>query len=294
VKPWRSSSSAEPRHRKKKTLRPRELSRSLSMFAARTPTLPPATHTNSYALGARDVLLVEPATPFKGEQRAWIDWARGLASQGRRALAIVATHHHADHVGGIDELARELGLGSLAGNLRRMLENGINSPVTSSAGRLFDAAGALIGLGGLNRFEGQTPLAVEAAAAGSAARIDFPAAVRDVAPGSGASVELDWQPILEGIVQGRSRGSEPGDLAAGFHRSLAGGIAAVAARAGAGTVALTGGCFQNAMLLDLTCAALRTAGFDVIIHRELPPNDGNIAAGQALAALWNITSVRLP
>jgi len=80
------------------------------MFAARTPTLPPATHTNSYALGARDVLLVEPATPFEGEQRAWIDWARGLASQGRRALAIVATHHHADHVGGIDELARELSL----------------------------------------------------------------------------------------------------------------------------------------------------------------------------------------
>ena len=89
---------------------PRELSRSLAMVAARTPTLPPATHTNSYALGARDVLLVEPATPYAGEQRAWIEWARGLASQGRRAVAIVATHHHADHVGGIDTLARELDL----------------------------------------------------------------------------------------------------------------------------------------------------------------------------------------
>jgi hydrogenase maturation protein HypF len=217
--------------------------------------------------------------------------AEAAIHDGRRTALALA--HEAGGTG-FDELADELGLGSLAGNLRRMLENGINSPVTSSAGRLFDAAGALIGLGGLNRFEGQTPLAVEAAAAGSTARIDFPAALRDVAPGGGASVELDWQPILEGIRRGRSRGFGPGDLAAGFHRSLAGGIAAVAARAGAGTVALTGGCFQNAMLLDLSCAALRKAGFNVIVHRELPPNDGNIAAGQALAALWNITSVRLP
>jgi len=80
------------------------------MFAARTPTLPPATHTNSYALGARDVVLVEPATPYESEQRAWIAWARGLVSQGRRLLAIIATHHHADHVGGIDVIARELAL----------------------------------------------------------------------------------------------------------------------------------------------------------------------------------------
>jgi len=80
------------------------------MFGARTPTLPPATHTNSYALGARDVLLIEPSTPYESEQRAWIAWARGLASQGRTPVAIVATHHHPDHVGGIDVLARELGL----------------------------------------------------------------------------------------------------------------------------------------------------------------------------------------
>jgi glyoxylase-like metal-dependent hydrolase (beta-lactamase superfamily II) len=80
------------------------------MLATRTPTLPPATHTNSYALGARDVVLVEPATPYDDEQRAWIDWARGLASAGRNLVAIVATHHHIDHVGGIDVLARELDL----------------------------------------------------------------------------------------------------------------------------------------------------------------------------------------
>jgi glyoxylase-like metal-dependent hydrolase (beta-lactamase superfamily II) len=92
------------------TLRPRELSPSLELFPARTPTLPPASHTNSYALGSRDVLLVEPATPYADEQREWIAWARALPSRGRKPVAIFATHYHADHVGGVDVLANELGL----------------------------------------------------------------------------------------------------------------------------------------------------------------------------------------
>lgn len=95
-------------------LRPRELSRTIALFPARTPTLPPATHTNSYALGARDVLLVEPATPYADEQRAWIEWARALPSTGRRPVAILLTHHHVDHVSGADVLSRELALPSWA------------------------------------------------------------------------------------------------------------------------------------------------------------------------------------
>src|SRR5262252_54983 len=91
-------------------LRPRELANGLEMFPAKTPTLPPATHTNSYALGSGEVLLVEPATPYAEEQRAWADWVRALASRGRRAVAILVTHHHVDHVGGLDALTRELQL----------------------------------------------------------------------------------------------------------------------------------------------------------------------------------------
>jgi endoribonuclease LACTB2 len=92
------------------TLRPFVAAKGVEVFPARTPTLLPATHTNSYALGTRDVLLVEPATPYADEQRAWLDWARGLVSQGRTLTALFATHHHGDHVGGAEFLARELGL----------------------------------------------------------------------------------------------------------------------------------------------------------------------------------------
>ncbi len=82
----------------------------VQMFSARTPTLPPATHTNSYAIGSRDVILVEPATPYEDEQRAWLDWARALPSQGRKPIAIFLTHHHVDHVSGADVFSRELAL----------------------------------------------------------------------------------------------------------------------------------------------------------------------------------------
>lgn len=91
-------------------IRPRKVARGVELFPARTPTLPPATHTNSYAIGDRDVLLVEPATPYENERRAWLEWARGISSSGRHLVGIFLTHHHMDHVDGAEFFATNLNL----------------------------------------------------------------------------------------------------------------------------------------------------------------------------------------
>ena len=175
--------------------------------------------------------------------------------------------------------------------LAEILERGVNSPVCTSAGRLFDGFGALLGLAERNHFEGQVPLAVEAAAA--RAGHDAPALPFEVVTGGGrATCEVDWRPAIEECL---SRSAwDPGEASAALHQGMADSIVEVARRAGVGTVALSGGCFQNVRLRTLAERGLSAAGFEVLAPRELPPGDGAIAAGQALGALWKLTTVDLP
>jgi len=175
--------------------------------------------------------------------------------------------------------------------LQQMLVRGLNSPLCSSGGRLFDGVSALLGLCLRNSFEGQAPLHLEAAASrapGARTALPFDV-VRAATPG--AMLDVDWAPAIAQLLRD-PRG--PDEVAADFHRGLARAMVAVATEAGVGTVALTGGCFQNALLHDLATEALGNAGFKVLTHRQLSPNDNSIAAGQALAALWGLTSVDLP
>ena len=175
--------------------------------------------------------------------------------------------------------------------LGRMLDDGLNAPLCSSAGRLFDGFAALLGLGDCNDFEGQLPLRVETAAVGAGADtrvLPFPVIPCDR---PGARLEIDWRPAVRAVVAQRS---DPAGQALALHHGLARAIVTVARQAGVGTVVLTGGCFQNALLHTLASTALHDAGFRVLAHRRLSPNDNSIAAGQALAALWNLTTVECP
>jgi hydrogenase maturation protein HypF len=175
--------------------------------------------------------------------------------------------------------------------LQTMLAQGLKAPVCTSAGRLFDGVGALLGLGRRNAFEGQLPLAVEIAA--TRAPAGDRALPFDVVRADDAAIwEIDWRPAVAELL--KAPAADAPTLAAAFHRSLVRAMVEVCRHAGVQSVALAGGCFQNALLRDLADTGLAAAGFNVLAPRELPPNDGAIAAGQALGALWNLTTVELP
>ena len=82
----------------------------IQMLPVRTPTLPPATHTNTFLVGTGEAVLVEPATPYREEQEAMADWVQSARIRGIEPVAILATHHHPDHVGGAMALRERLQL----------------------------------------------------------------------------------------------------------------------------------------------------------------------------------------
>jgi hydrogenase maturation protein HypF len=157
---------------------------------------------------------------------------------------------------------------------------------TSSAGRLFDAVAALLGLRTRITYEAQAAIELEAAAAGQP--LAGPGGFEvDVVEGPEGLV-LDPGPLLRTVLDRRDRGMAPGMVSAGFHAGLGRGVATAAARAAAAngldTVALSGGVFQNARLTAVVGAELEAAGLAVLVHRRLPPNDGGVSVGQAAVA----------
>lgn len=161
--------------------------------------------------------------------------------------------------------------------LSTMLEQNVNSPRTSSVGRLFDAVAALCGLRFKNQFEGQAASDLEFASttADSCPPYSFP--LRD-------DGVLDWRPLLDELLTDVHSGVSLASIARRFHLALAEGIVAVAQRVRQPRVILTGGCFQNATLLAEAVERLSAAGFQPYWHRRIPPNDGGIALGQIVAA----------
>ena len=168
--------------------------------------------------------------------------------------------------------------------LRTMLDRGVNAPVCSSAGRLFDAFAGLCGLRQRSSYEGQAAAELEWASMPGTADRDYEFAIRG-SEGPRPMI-VDWQPALEAAIADLRAGLPVPVISAALHCGLAAAIVAVARRVGQPRVALTGGCFQNALLTEATVAALRDAGFDAIWHQRIPPNDGGIALGQAVWAAW--------
>ena len=166
-----------------------------------------------------------------------------------------------------------------------MLRRRIHTIPTSSAGRLFDAVASLIGLRHTVSFEGQAAMMLEAAAGeASGSREDlYPWRIAGANP-----VEIDLRPTVARIVEDVQRGISQALMAARFHRTLAAVIAAICCQMRSelqfNRVCLSGGCFQNALLLTASMEILRSENFDVFVQHKVPANDGGISLGQAAIA----------
>jgi hydrogenase maturation protein HypF len=163
-----------------------------------------------------------------------------------------------------------------------MAAQGINAPLTSSAGRLFDAAAALLGVRDTINYEGQAAIELEQLAdpAESGA---YPAAVV-----AGHPFQIRAADLMTALLSDLTDGVRAPVIAARFHHGVAAAIEAgcllLRERHGLDTVALSGGVFQNMLLLHATAARLEDRGFRVLTHSRVPCNDGGISLGQAVIA----------
>ncbi len=170
----------------------------------------------------------------------------------------------------------------------RMVERRWNTPMTSSAGRLFDAVSAIAGVRRRVSHEGQAAVELEWRAAESDESESYPFGV---GPGEAPETSwiLDFRPTIHAIVEDVRLGIKVGRIARRFHCMLIDAILEICVRlreeTGIGSVAISGGVFLNAILSAGAIARLESAGFRVYRHRLVPPNDGGLALGQlAIAA----------
>lgn len=221
--------------------------------------------------------------------------AASVRDARRNAFALLSELDLLEHpgaaglLGGLDEQTRSI--------TTTMIKRNINSPRTSSMGRLFDAATAILDICGTATYEGEPAIELEAAAwhaLGSRAvrPIDYqsgiPTSVDD-------STILDSQPLIEALLEGIEAGASPDRLALDFHIAIARASAQVAseicAREGIDIVALSGGVFMNRLLLQLLTRELKDAGLAVLVPHTVPVNDGCIAYGQAAVARARLTQI---
>ena len=173
-----------------------------------------------------------------------------------------------------------------------LADNGVNTVMSTSAGRLFDGLSAALGLCRQSTFEGQGAMALQFAAEAWEQTHGEEAVVPGPLERLSDRYVLATQRVFDGCVQSYVKHGDAGREAYAFHRGLAGMVLAAARQAreetGRNAVALSGGVFQNTLLLRLCCRALERDGFTVLRHRLVPPNDGGLALGQALYGMYHL------
>ncbi len=169
--------------------------------------------------------------------------------------------------------------------MSRQIERHVNCVWTSSLGRLFDAVGALLGVGTVNHFDAQLPMTLEAWVQDRSDVPSYRYALEEKEP---KQVQLDFTPMVREMVNGVRCVHDRREMATRFHLTLADAFCAWACRArevhGLQKVALGGGVFCNRCLTEHLLDRLNGHGFQVLLSRQLPPNDGGISVGQAAIA----------
>ena len=170
--------------------------------------------------------------------------------------------------------------------IKRQIQAGLNSPLTSSMGRLFDAVSALIGIRGEIDYEGQAAVELEMIAyddKGKAGK-GYPYSIIEH---DGVSI-IHLKELLSAIVKDLYQGISKATISAKFHNTIAQTVCEmcqlIAERTGINQVALSGGVFQNRLLLRKVVSSLESASFSVLTHKQVPCNDGGISLGQAVIA----------
>ncbi len=175
--------------------------------------------------------------------------------------------------------------------VRQMIDRDINTPLTSSCGRLFDAVSALLGVCLQASYEAQAAIELEMTMGGELG--DGPGPYPFSIKTDGGEHVVRLESLFAALVQDLRSGVPAPTISAAFHRTVCGIIAhmcqLIRADTGLGTAALSGGCFQNRQLLRLTVEELRARGFQVLMHRQVPCNDGGLSLGQAVIAHLQLT-----
>ncbi|MBQ9270334.1 MAG: carbamoyltransferase HypF [Oscillospiraceae bacterium] len=165
-----------------------------------------------------------------------------------------------------------------------MLEHGINTIVSTSMGRLFDGVSAILGVRKSSTFEGEAATTLQFRAEN--AHCSSIAWEEPLLDGDENRFYLNTPALVRYLIEGRLSGEDVCDLAFRFHEALAemslSACLRIRERTGVNTAAMTGGCFQNRLLLSMTEERLKTHGFHTLTHRLIPPNDGGLCLGQAV------------